>query len=69
LPYVDRQVVAGIGCETWWSTFCACHNFGDDGVHRIEWPTPGGLAEQEQVVVDAFAIIASEINIMRASRG
>ena len=52
----------GLSVPQWISLFYDTHApNGMGGMVRIEWPEPGGLAEQPDVVVRAFGVVASQI--------
>jgi hypothetical protein len=52
----------GLTVDVWFDLFAATHcPNGQGGFVRVEWPEPGGLADQPTVVVRAFSLVQSAI--------
>lgn len=62
----------GLSVPAWFDLFAATHCAnGTGGFVRVEWPEPGGLADQPTVVVRAFSLVQEAIltEMERANRG
>lgn len=62
--FADAQdpLWGGLSVVTWFDLFAATHCAnGMGGMMRVEWPEPGGLADQPTVVVRAFTEVQAAI--------
>lgn len=62
--FADAQdpMWGGISVDAWFELFWATHcPSGSGGFIRVEWPEPGGLAEQPTIVIRAFSLVREAV--------
>jgi hypothetical protein len=65
----DEFTVGGIDSLLWFDAFEQCHNETAEGYQRIAWPDGKSYLDQDNLVVEMFNRIKSELIRMRMERG
>jgi len=58
----DSTSVGGVCLEIWFDAFYQCHENSSSGLMRMCWPDGRCYLEQENLVVEMFALIREEYN-------
>lgn len=61
-------VVAGAPFSVWLSTFWATYSLGGDGVRFNGWPDGGAYYEQDELLLQVFDVMRSELGRWVESR-